>query len=163
MTKTGSARRLAAAGLIGAAYLALCAAFPALSFGQIQVRFAEVFTLLPLFTPAGIWGVTIGCALSNIYGLALGTNIIGIWDKFRDIQFRGLPILSALMPVLLNALVVGGELTMVMSPTFDLRIFWLNFGSVGLGEFIACFVIGLPLYRYLQSSGLAFRVFSNID
>lgn len=83
--------------------------------------------------------------------------------KFRDIQFRGLPILSALMPVLLNALVVGGELTMVMSPTFDLRIFWLNFGSVGLGEFIACFVIGLPLYRYLQSSGLAFRVFSNID
>ena len=50
-----------------------------------------------------------------------------------------------------------------MSPTFDLRIFWLNFGSVGLGEFIACFVIGLPLYRYLQSSGLAFRVFSNID
>ena len=105
MTKTVSARRLAAAGLIGAAYLALCAAFPALSFGQIQVRFAEVFTLLPLFTPAGIWGVTIGCALSNIYGLALGTNIIGIWDiflgtgatfvaavltyKFRDIQFRG--------------------------------------------------------------------------
>ena len=82
MTKTGSARRLAAAGLIGAAYLALCAAFPALSFGQIQVRFAEVFTLLPLFTPAGIWGVTIGCALSNIYGLALGTNIIGIWDIF---------------------------------------------------------------------------------
>ena len=179
MTKTVSVRRLAAAGLIGAAYLALCAAFPALSFGQIQVRFAEVFTLLPLFTPAGIWGVTIGCALSNIYGLALGTNIIGIWDiflgtgatfvaavltyKFRDIQFRGLPILSALMPVLLNALVVGGELTMVMSPTFDLRIFLLNFGSVGLGEFIACFVIGLPLYRYLQSSGLAFRVFSNID
>ena len=36
MTKTVSARRLAAAGLIGAAYLALCAAFPALSFGQIQ-------------------------------------------------------------------------------------------------------------------------------
>lgn len=35
MTKTVSARRLAAAGLIGAAYLALCAAFPALSFGQI--------------------------------------------------------------------------------------------------------------------------------
>ena len=65
------------------------------------------------------------------------------------------------MPVLLNALVVGGELTMVMSPTFDLRIFWLNFGSVGLGEFIACFVIGLPLYRYLQSSGLAFVVLAN--
>ena len=26
--------------------------------------------------------MTIGCALSNIYGLALGTNIIGIWDIF---------------------------------------------------------------------------------
>ena len=147
--------------------------------GQIQIRFAEVFTLLPLFTPAGIWGVTLGCALSNLYGLALGTNIIGIWDvflgtgatfvaavltyKFRDIRFKGLPLLSALMPVLLNALVVGGELTLVMSPTFDMRIFWLNFGSVGLGEFIACFVIGLPMYRYLQSSGLAFRIFSNLD
>ena len=83
--------------------------------------------------------------------------------KFRDIRFKGLPLLSALMPVLLNALVVGGELTLVMSPTFDMRIFWLNFGSVGLGEFIACFVIGLPMYRYLQSSGLAFRIFSNLD
>lgn len=82
MTNTFTARRIAVAGLIGAAYLTLCAALPMLSFGQIQVRFAEVFTLLPLFTPAGIWGVTIGCALSNIYGLALGTNIIGIWDIF---------------------------------------------------------------------------------
>ena len=159
--------------------MALCAAFPALSFGQIQIRFAEVFTLLPLFTPAGIWGVTLGCALSNLYGLALGTNIIVIWDvflgtgatfvaavltyKLRDIRFKGLPLLSALMPVLLNALVVGGELTLVMSPTFDMSIFWLNFGSVGLGEFIACFVIGLPMYRYLQSSGLAFSIFSNLD
>ena len=124
MTNTFTARRIAVAGLIGAAYLTLCAALPMLSFGQIQVRFAEVFTLLPLFTPAGIWGVTIGCALSNIYGLALGTNIIGIWDiffgsaatflaalltyRFRHVEWRGLPVLSALFPVLLNGLVVGG-------------------------------------------------------
>ena len=178
MTNTFTARRIAVAGLIGAAYLTLCAALPMLSFGQIQVRFAEVFTLLPLFTPAGIWGVTIGCALSNIYGLALGTNIIGIWDiffgsaatflaalltyRFRHVEWRGLPVLSALFPVLLNGLVVGAELTAVMSPGFDLCIFALNFSSVAFGEFIACVVIGLPLVRYLRQSGLGSRIFSSI-
>lgn len=178
MTNTFTARCIAVAGLIGAAYLTLCAALPMLSFGQIQVRFAEVFTLLPLFTPAGIWGVTIGCALSNIYGLALGTNIIGIWDiffgsaatflaalltyRFRHVEWRGLPVLSALFPVLLNGLVVGAELTAVMSPGFDLRIFALNFSSVAFGEFIACVVIGLPLVRYLRQSGLGSRIFSSI-
>ena len=179
MTNTFTARRIAVSGLIGAAYLALCVALPMLAFGQVQVRLAEVFTLLPLFTPAGIWGVTIGCALSNIYGLAVGANIIGMWDiffgtaatfiaalltyRFREVEWRGLPLLSALAPVVLNGLVVGAELTAVMSPSFDLRIFVLNFGSVALGELIACVIIGLPLVRYLRSSGLAYRIFSHIE
>ena len=127
MTTKYTTRHLAAAGLIAAAYVTLCAAFPALSYGPIQVRFSEVFTLLPVFSPVAIWGVGIGCMLANIYGLAVGTNIIGVWDilfgtaatviaavltyRWRDIRFRGLPVLSALAPVLLNALIIGAELT----------------------------------------------------
>ena len=178
MTTKYTTRHLAAAGLIAAAYVTLCAAFPALSYGPIQVRFSEVFTLLPVFSPVAIWGVGIGCMLANIYGLAVGTNIIGVWDilfgtaatviaavltyRWRDIRFRGLPVLSALAPVLLNALIIGAELTAVMSPTFDLRVYLFNFGSTGLGEFIACFVIGLPVVRYLERSGIARRVFGTL-
>ena len=152
MTTKYTTRHLAAAGLIAAAYVTLCAAFPALSYGPIQ--------------------------LANIYGLAVGTNIIGVWDilfgtaatviaavltyRWRDIRFRGLPVLSALAPVLLNALIIGAELTAVMSPTFDLRVYLFNFGSTGLGEFIACVVIGLPVVRYLERSGIARRVFGTL-
>ena len=38
---------LTQAGVIGGAYVALCFMFPGISYGPIQVRVAEVLTVLP--------------------------------------------------------------------------------------------------------------------
>ena len=58
-TKT---RFLAQAGLIAAIYAVttyLCALW-GIAYGQVQFRFSEALTILPLFTPAAIPGLTVG-------------------------------------------------------------------------------------------------------
>ena len=57
---------LVQAAMIAALYIvltALAAGFD-LASGAIQVRFSEVLTVLPFFTPAAVPGVTIGCLLA---------------------------------------------------------------------------------------------------
>ena len=72
MQKTFTTRRMAAAAVLAAAYCAVSLALAPLSFGAVQMRVSEAFTLLPVFSPAAIWGVTLGCALSNALGSSMG-------------------------------------------------------------------------------------------
>ena len=99
--------------LIAAAYAGLtylCSAF-SLAYGPIQLRISEVLTLLPIFTPAAIPGVTIGCFIANIgsfnaldmiFGTA-ATLIAAILTYYlRNIRFKGLPFLAMLPPVIIR-------------------------------------------------------------
>ena len=67
------------AALIAAIYAALTYAVAPLSFGATQFRISEALTVLPVFTPAAIPGLAIGCIIANIgspYGpidILLGT------------------------------------------------------------------------------------------
>ena len=45
-----------------------------LTNGVIQVRLSEALTILPVFTPAAIPGLVVGCVISNILTGAV------IWD-----------------------------------------------------------------------------------
>ena len=60
--------------MIAAIYVVLTMLFAPFSFRAIQVRVAEALTILPLFTPAAIPGLFVGCILANILGGAI------IWD-----------------------------------------------------------------------------------
>ncbi len=167
-------RRLAEGGLIAAMYAALTLAIPAASFGMGQFRVSEMLTILPVFTPAAIPGLAVGCVVSNIAGLAMGANVAGAWDilfgplatlaaavltyAMRNIRFKGLPVLSTLPPVLLNAVVVGLELTVALFG-FSWPVYGLCMLQVGLGQLAACTVCGLLLYAALSRSGAAKAVF----
>ena len=167
-------RRLAEGGLIAAMYAALTLAIPAASFGMGQFRVSEMLTILPVFTPAAIPGLAVGCVVSNIVGLAMGANVAGAWDilfgplatlaaavltyAMRNIRFKGLPILSTLPPVLLNAVVVGLELTVALFG-FSWPVYGLCMLQVGLGQLAACTGCGLLLYAALSRSGAAKAVF----
>ena len=78
--KETNVTRLVKIALIGALYTALTLVIAPLSFSTVQFRISEALTLLPLFSPLGIWGVTFGCFLSNLLGFLLGTNPIGLID-----------------------------------------------------------------------------------
>lgn len=169
-------RNLASTAMIAALYTALCTAFAPLSFGVIQVRIAEALAILPVFSPIGVWGVTLGCALSNVVGFFMGANPLGALDilfgttatlvaalltrGLRHWRLFGLPVAAALPPVLINAVVVGAELAVLSAPgEAFLPAFAASALYVGAGQLIACFALGLPLAALLERTGTAQRCF----
>jgi len=155
--------------MIAALYAALSLALAQFSFGPIQVRISEALTLLPLLASWPIWSLTIGCAITNLIGAANGMNILGYWDVlwgtlatllagiatygFRNITIRKIPVLSILMPILINGLVVGYELALVFGPN-TIETFLFYAASVAFGEAISVIVIGYPLITYLKRTKL---------
>lgn len=160
-----SLRRLAEGGVIAAMYVALSLCLAPLSFGPVQCRVAEALTLLPLITPAAIPGLAVGCAITNSIGLAMGANIAGAADillgtlatlaaailtrAFRNIRIGKVAVLSAVPPILFNAVVVGAELAFVAFAPFSFEMFAVCAAEVGLGQLIACGG-GLALVTGLQ-------------
>ena len=67
---------LAQGAIIAALYVVLTLLFAPISFGAVQVRVAEALTIFPLFTPAAIPGLFIGCILANILGGCILWDII---------------------------------------------------------------------------------------
>lgn len=71
-----STRYLAQSAVIAALYTALTVVFAPISFGAIQVRIAEVMTILPMFTSAAIPGLFIGCILANLLGGGIILDVV---------------------------------------------------------------------------------------
>ena len=173
--RNNTVRKMAVNAMVAALYFALSLPFMTLIFGPVQLRISEAFTLLPVFSTTPIAGLTLGCVLVNAFGAFTNANILGPLDilfgsaatliaaflthQLRNIRFKNLPLLSALMPVLANGIVVGLELTFVISGGFSLPVFLINAGQVAFGEAIACFVLGIPLVRALEKTGVGKKIF----
>lgn len=173
-----SIRRMVIAAMIAAVYCAISICLLPLSFGAVQVRVSEALTLLPVFSPVAVWGVTLGCALTNAIGFAMGVNIIGVLDilfgtvatllaallswKWRKIRFFGVPVLASIPPVLLNAVIIGGELTYVMSGGWNTGIFLVNALQVGAGQLLSCCVLGLLMVWAFEKNGVDKKLFKDL-
>ena len=158
------------ASLIAAFYTALTLALAPISYGPVQMRLSEALTILPAYSPTGIVGVTLGCAVANLVGFLTGANILGALDilfgtlatlvaamlswLLRRVRFRGLPILAPLPPVLINAAFIGAELYVVMGAGKNLAVFWTQALLVGLGQLVPCYLLGLLLFYTLSRTGL---------
>ena len=59
--------KLLRAAVIAAVYSTVTIFLAPLSYGPVQIRFAEALTILPLLFPEAVIGVTIGCLISNIF------------------------------------------------------------------------------------------------
>lgn len=146
------------AAVIAALYTAttLVAMSMNIAFGAVQFRFSEALTILAALTPAAIPGLTIGCVLSNLWSSmgvidilfgSLATLLAAILGWVcRRVQFFGVPWVTVLSPVVLNALIVGAEISIFFLPNTS---FWVGFVSsalsVGSGELLACTLLGIPL------------------
>lgn len=158
-------RFLTQAGLIGGMYAALCLALAPISYGPLQVRVAEILTVLPAFTPAAIPGLTVGCLIANLFG----GGVAGSWDwlfgtlttlaaaaatwGMRHIRWKNLPIPGTLPPVVFNAAVVGLECAVAGSDGFSLPLFLLCAAQVFIGQLIACTFGGTLLAAALTRTG----------
>lgn len=145
-----STRAVTRAAIIAAVYVILTelSAFMGLSSGVIQVRFSEALTVLPLFTPAAVPGLFIGCLISNllsggvlldiIFG-SLATLIGAVGTYF----FRKKSIyLAPVFPIAANTLIIPHILKLVYG--FKGTVLYFT-ATVFAGEFISCALLGIPL------------------
>lgn len=150
-------RYISTAGLIAALYMLLILPFFAISFGVVQIRFAEALTVLPYLTPAAIPGLYIGCLLANIIGGmgwldivfgSLVTLIAALVTRFIRNKLGDTTLaiaLAPLPPVLLNAFGISLYLTPIWGVDY-----WVGVLRIGLGQFVACYVVGVPLLLLLK-------------
>lgn len=175
MKTRSSVQRMTTAALIAALYTALTLVLPIASFGPVQLRFSEMLTILPVFTTAAVPGLTLGCAVANAVGVAMGANIAGVWDilvgsaatllaslcsyALRGVRIKGLPLLSTLPPVLFNAVLIGGQLSFVLFGGFDTATVALCMLQVAAGQLVPCVGGGLLVFRLLRASKLGDKLF----
>ncbi len=179
MKNSKQIRFLAQGAVIAALYAVLTYAAAAmnLAYGGVQFRFSEALTVLPVFTPAAIPGLTLGCFLSNlasplgvvdwVFG-SLATLLAALFTRaLNKVRVKNVPLLVPLPPVLCNAVIVGLEIACLSDATGAFawgNFSWAAFGaaalSVGLGELVVCYVLGLPLILALQKTGASEKIFA---
>ncbi|HJA12878.1 MAG TPA: QueT transporter family protein [Candidatus Mediterraneibacter merdipullorum] len=143
----------AQAAMIAAIYVVLTIVGASFAFGPVQVRFSEALTILPVFTPAAVPGVFLGCLISNIAAGALLPDIIFgslatlIGAVFTWMLRRHSRFLAPLPPILANALIVPFVLRYAYMEPLPIPFMML---TVGIGEIISCGVLGLLLHAALD-------------
>jgi uncharacterized membrane protein len=152
--------------MIAALYVVLTAfsAVLGLSSGVIQLRVSEALCILPLFVPASIPGLFVGCILSNvlvsggvIWDVIFGSigNLLGALGTYA---LRNLPKkllwLAALPPVISNAVIVPFVLIYAYGVP---DAYWFIMLTVGIGELLSVGIGGAVLYYGLKKSKLQFK------
>ena len=136
---------LCQSAIIAALYVALTFVFAPISFGVVQVRIAEALTILPIFTPAGISGLTVGCLLGNFLGggvpmdVLFGTlaTLLGAIGTY--LLRKKHPLLGTIPPIVANTLIIPFVLKYAYGESLSIPIIML---TVGAGEILSCGVLG---------------------
>lgn len=146
--------RITQAAMIAAIYVVLTVFISAfnLASGAIQVRISEALTILPVFTPAAIPGLFLGCLISNLVtgGMPLDVvfgslaTLIGACGTYA---LRKHKWLAPLPPIIANTIIVPFVLRYVYLAEGTIPFFML---TVGIGEVISCYLLGSILHRVLD-------------
>ena len=112
------------------------------SYGPIQFRISEALTILPLVEPSAILGVTIGCAISNIfsgYGPMdiFGGSLVTFIAAFITSKMPN-KVLGILPPVILNSLIVSIWVSKMSGLPYLAIVI-----NIALGEIAAAGALGL--------------------
>lgn len=152
-----------------------------MAWGPMQFRISEALTVLALFTPDAIPGLTLGCVIANVVNIPLsGVGTLGLLDVvFGSLatflgatfswRFRDKPTLAVLGPVLANAIIVPAYLPLMLGglgfytipfTSIDVEgvyplMYLFGFVFTGIGEAAVLYCLGLPLYHALAASPLA--------
>ncbi|MBE6706697.1 MAG: QueT transporter family protein [Ruminococcaceae bacterium] len=140
--------------IIAALYVVLtyAAKLFGLDSGVIQVRVSEMLCILPIFTPAAIPGLYLGCLISNLLTGAVWLDIIAgpiatLIGALGTYLLKKYPIVATLPPVAANALIVPFVLAYGYGIEETITFMML---TVGIGEVISVCVLGTGLYFSLK-------------
>lgn len=140
--------------IIAALYVAVSLAIPALAFGNLQFRIAEMFNHLIVFNKRYFFGIVAGVFITNLF------SPLGIYDLTFGVAHSviSLGVVLLIIPRLksethkmivtavvftLTTFIIAYELVLVYALPFYLT--WL---TVGAGELIVM-LIGIPIMKAL--------------
>lgn len=152
---------LTKSAVIAALYVVLTeiSALLGISSGVIQFRLSEMFSVLPIFTPAAIPGVFIGCLISNILtggviwdvvfgSLASLFGVLGTWLLRKKSVY-----LAPVPTILANMIIVPFVLRYAYGVEGTIPFFML---TVGFGEFVTAGILGVFLAKTLKKYKIIF-------
>ena len=157
-----SVRDLTLAAMVAALYAVMgyFGDILSLTFGPVQLRFAEALTVLPFVFPAAAPGLAVGCLITNLlspYGpvdVVFGTlaTAIAAWLTIRMPRWY----LAALPPILVNAVILPPMWAWAdigaVNPAFWMACGW-NAVTFILGETLVCYALGTLLLQALPRIG----------
>ena len=163
----GRIRYLCHAAMIAALYSVLTCAVGAfgLANGVIQLRLSEALCVLPVFIPAAIPGLTLGCLISNMVLGCLWQDVLfgtlaTLLGALGARLLRRLPYLSPLPTVVANTLIIPPVLAFFYHVEGGLPFLFL---SVGLGEAVSAYLCGGLLLLALKRRGSRFLGRTSIE
>lgn len=142
--------KIARGAVIAAVYIVLCLALQPISYGVIQIRFAEALTLLPMLFPEAIPGLFIGALIANIigpFGLVdiIGGSLTTLVAAYFTYRFKD-HWLGYWSPVIFNAVFVS----LYLHAFFDWP-YWASVLSIGLSEAVVVLTLGYLLVKALRN------------
>lgn len=154
-TRKNKTAFLTKSAVIAALYVVLTelSAVLGISSGVIQFRLSEMFAVLPIFTPAAIPGLFIGCFISNIFAggivwdvvfgsIATLIGAIGAWLlRKKSVYLAPLPTIIA------NMAIVPFVLRYAYGAEGSIPFFML---TVGIGEIVTAGIMGVFLAKTLK-------------
>lgn len=151
---------IAKMAVVAALYVVVTVFLAPFSFGQVQLRVAEMFNFLALYNKRYVWSVTIGCALANIaspngiidviVGSVCTFFVLVICCKVCK-NFADMRIKIAVTAVLFafSMFTVAGQLTILYQMPF-----WMNWGYIAIGELLSMTIGGIVIYTIGQKINL---------
>ena len=142
--------------IVAGLYVVISLAFAPLSFGVVQLRFAEMFNHLAAFNKRYIYALILGCLMVNLFsplgivdvlvgtsGTAIGTVSTYLLTRKTTNNLTRYTI--ATLCQIPGVLLVSLELTMISKLPF-----LLTFGSVLVGEFLSM-IVGAVVIQFLTT------------
>lgn len=153
VSNTSHVQFMAQAAMIAAIYVVITLMFAPFSYGEVQIRLSEALTILPVFTPAAVPGLFIGCLISNILGGCIVWDIIFgslatlLGAVFTYTLRNNSKYLAPVPPIIANMLFVPYVLRYGYQVPLPIPFMML---TVGIGEIISCGLLGMILYAALN-------------
>ena len=161
MKSSNRIKNIAYAAVIAAIYVVLTYVTNAfgLANGVVQCRLSEALCVLPAFTPSAIYGLFVGCMLSNILtgcilpDVVFGSvaTLVGAVGTYFLAKHKSNTLLLPLPCIAANTVIIPFVLKFAYGYSGGLLFFFV---TVAAGEIISSGILGMILYRNLSKSKL---------
>jgi uncharacterized membrane protein len=153
-------KKIAVIAIYAALYAALVVALGPFSYGPLQIRVADaLLAVIPLLGIAGVLGHTLGVFVANLFSTLGPIDLLNTIPSFvmalvvYYVYKRAKNDYTVIGTCFAYSIVIGITVGWMLSYVFSLPLL-LTIGYVALGNIIASVLIGWPIFKLLNRTGV---------